>query len=130
MLLANLAKSPSLKRLLTLSIPAVASLSASISALDQLLDLFVKGAEGSWNPAADFDYLAYLFADLAKYEQGRRYFLEERPYDKVVPISKLAVFTERGSEVRRRGVANTIKYVDLAPEVTQRVTDPVPATEM
>ena len=109
MLLANLAKSPSLERLLTITLPAAPSLSTSTSAIDQLLDLFVKGAENSWNPAANFDYLAYLFADLAKWEAGRRYFLEERAYDHVVALSKLVVFTERGSEVRRKGVASTIK---------------------
>ena len=66
MLLANMAKSDSIERLLTLKRDVALGLSASKIAIDQLMDCFVKGAEGSWNLKADFDYLAYLFADLAK----------------------------------------------------------------
>ncbi|MCJ1313852.1 hypothetical protein MMC25_007532 [Agyrium rufum] len=66
MLLANLAKSDSISRLLTLKRPVVASLSSdSKLAIDQLLDVFIKGANEAWNPKANYDYLAYLFADLA-----------------------------------------------------------------
>ncbi|KAK3364868.1 hypothetical protein B0T24DRAFT_712188 [Lasiosphaeria ovina] len=40
--------------------------------LNQLVDLFVKGMDGSYNnKPADFDYLAYLFADLAKHREIR-----------------------------------------------------------
>ena len=66
MLLANMAKSDSIERVLTLKRDVPLGLSSSKIAIDQLMDCFVKGAEGSWNPNADFDYLAYLFADLAK----------------------------------------------------------------
>lgn len=64
MLLANLAKSDSIFRLLTLkrSLPP-ASLTTSPLAIDQLMDCFVKE---NYNKHADYDYLAYLFADLAK----------------------------------------------------------------
>jgi hypothetical protein len=30
------------------------------------MDCFVKGAAGAYNAKADFDYLSYFFADLAK----------------------------------------------------------------
>ena len=66
MLLANLAKSDLLSRLLTLERKPVSSLSESPIALTQLLTLYAKGANKSYNPEASFDYLAYLFADLAK----------------------------------------------------------------
>lgn len=66
MLLANMAKSDSMERLITLKRPPPADLSKSIFALDQLMDCFVRGAHGAYNKSADFDYLAYLFADLAK----------------------------------------------------------------
>ena len=66
MLLANMAKSDSLSRLLTLQRPSVPNLSSSKIAIDQLMDCFVKGATGTYNLKADYDYLAYLFADLAK----------------------------------------------------------------
>lgn len=76
MLLSNLAKSDSLARLLTLTRPAMPSLSASTTsqpirktdnAIDQLLALFNAGVHGKYNPLATFEHLAYLFADLAKF---------------------------------------------------------------
>lgn len=67
MLLSNLAKSDSFVRLLDLRRPTVPSLSpTAINAFDQLLDLFNKGVGGSYNPKSKFEYLPYLFADLAK----------------------------------------------------------------
>ena len=121
MLLANLSKSDTLTRLLTLSRPVPKDLSTSPIAIDQLLDLFVKGAEGSYNKDADFDYLCYLFADLSKHEAGRKHFLTPRKEDQdIVPLSKLIVFTEHKSEIRRRGVASTIK--NAAFDVDQHPT--------
>jgi len=66
MLLANMAKSDSIERILTLKRDVPLGLSTSKLAIDQLMDCFVKGPKASWNPNADYDYLAYLFADLAK----------------------------------------------------------------
>ncbi|OAP60544.1 hypothetical protein AYL99_05546 [Fonsecaea erecta] len=112
MLLANLAKTDDMEKLISLkrALPAK-TVSTSSYALDQLLDCFVKGADGSLNKHANFDYLAYLLADLSKHKVGRDYFLSKRDYDGVVPISKLTVFTEHKSHIRRRGVASTIKNV-------------------
>lgn len=111
MLLANLAKWDDLKSILTLERPAPKELSSNNRAIDQLLDLFVKGADGTYNKDADYDYLAYLFADLAKHEEGRQYFVTKQSYDDVVPLTKLTVFTEHKSVIRRKGVASTIKNV-------------------
>lgn len=111
MLLANLAKWDELKDILTVEKPAPKELASNNRAIDQLLDLFVKGADGTYNKAADFDYLSYLFADLAKHEEGRQYFLTKQEYDGVVPLTKLIVFTEHKSDIRRKGVASTIKNV-------------------
>jgi len=110
MLLSNLAKSDHLERLITLkrSLPDK-SVSISPYVLDQLFDCFVKGADGSLNKNANFDYLSYLLADMSKYQSGREHFLSRREYDGVVPLSKLTVFTEHKSDVRRKGVASTIK---------------------
>lgn len=110
MLLANLAKSDAITKLPTLKREVPKPLSTSPVAIDQLLDCFVKGASGSYNPNADYDYLSYLFADLAKHEAGRKHFLTPRQEDDdIVPLTKLVVFTEHKSTIRRRGVANTIK---------------------
>nr|KAK5434739.1 Protein hgh1 [Exophiala xenobiotica] len=112
MLLSNLAKSERLERLITLkrAVPEQ-SVSTSPYALDQLFDCFVKGADGTLNKGANFDYLAYLLADMSKHKAGRDHFLSKREYDGVVPVSKLMVFTEHKSDIRRRGVASTIKNV-------------------
>lgn len=110
MLLANMAKSDKLKDVLTLKRAVPKPLSTSPFAIDQLLDCFVKGQEGSYNPKANFDYLCYLFADISKHEDGRKHFLAPRAEDaNIVPLSKLTVFTEHKSVIRRRGVASTIK---------------------
>lgn len=83
--------------------------STSKRVLDQFMDVFVKGSNRSLNPNADYDYLSYVFADLSKFEEGRKYLLGKQEYDGVVPITKLVVFTEHGSLTRRKGIASTIK---------------------
>jgi hypothetical protein len=107
MLLANMAKSELITKLLTLRREVPKPLSTSPIAIDQLLDCFVKGADHSYNKDADYDYLSYLFADVSKHEAGRQHFLNPRKEDAgIVPLTKLVVFTEHKSTIRRRGVAN------------------------
>ncbi|KAK2810466.1 hypothetical protein FQN50_002955 [Emmonsiellopsis sp. PD_5] len=113
MLLANLAKSDSIKRLVNLTRPIPKDVSTSPKALDQLMDCFIKGQDGGINKATDsnYDYLAYLFADISKFEEGRSYFITKQDYDSIIPITKLTVFTEHRSHIRRKGVASTLKNV-------------------
>ncbi|KAL4801745.1 hypothetical protein BDV18DRAFT_148119 [Aspergillus unguis] len=111
MLLANLGKSEKIKKLFTLKRRTAEPVSNSAYAVDQLMDCFVKGAEGALNRHSNYDYLSYLFADLSKLEEGRAYFTSRQEYDGVVPVTKLTVFTEHSSTIRRRGVASTIKNV-------------------
>jgi Domain of unknown function (DUF383)/Domain of unknown function (DUF384) len=112
-LLANLTKSHTLDRIITLARSKPSGnppISTSPIAMDQLMDCFVK--ETPNRPAADYDYLSYVFADLSIHEVGRKYFLTKQAYDGVVPITKLTVFTdEHRSHIRRKGVASTIKNV-------------------
>jgi hypothetical protein len=109
MLLANMAKSDRLRRIINLTRDIPKSVSKSARAMDQLMDCFVQGAEGRLNKDANYDYLAYLFADLSKFQEGRAYFTMKQNYDCVLPLTKLIVFTEHKSDIRRRGVASTIK---------------------
>ncbi|KAK3323464.1 putative cytoplasm protein [Cercophora scortea] len=109
MLLANLAKWDGLKTILTRKRSPPEGLGSDDVVLNQLIDLFVKGADGTYNKAADFDYLAYVFADLSKHPEIRKYFLSSQYYDGVMPLNKIKVFTEHKSDVRRKGVASTIK---------------------
>ena len=111
MLLANMSKRDTIKTLLTKKQAPPEGLKSNDLAINQLLDLFVKGFDGSYNKHADFDYLAYLFADLTKHEEVRRHFTTRQEYDGEFPLTKIKVFTEHKSDVRRRGVASTIKNV-------------------
>lgn len=78
--------------------------------MDQLLDCFVKGAEGCYNKHADYDYLSYFFADLAKFPHGRKYLTTPQPHDNdIIPLTKIIVFTSHSSHIRRLGVASAIK---------------------
>jgi hypothetical protein len=111
MLLANLAKWEGFKDMLKRKQTPPAKLGSDDMILNQLMDLFVKGQDGAYNKKADFDYLAYVFADLSKHAEIRRFFVEVQDYDNAVPLTKLKVFTEHKSDIRRRGVASTIKNV-------------------
>ncbi|CAK7268862.1 Protein hgh1 [Sporothrix epigloea] len=111
MLLANLAKWDGLKDILQRKQDAPEGLGSDDRVVNQLMDLFVKGAEGAYNKNADYDYLSYFFADLAKHAEVRQYFFERQDYDNVIPLTKIRVFTEHKSVVRRKGVASTIKNV-------------------
>jgi hypothetical protein len=66
MLLANMAKNDVIKKLLTMTQDPPKDLSKSKNVMDQLMDCFVKGAEGTYNKNANYDYLSYVFADIAK----------------------------------------------------------------
>lgn len=111
MLLANLAKSDGFKSILQRKQPCPDALGSDDGVFNQLLDLFVKGQDNSYNKKADYNYLSYVFADLAKHADVRHFLLTEQPYDKIVPLTKLKVFTEHKSGIRRKGVASTIKNV-------------------
>ncbi|SCU82892.1 LAME_0C03268g1_1 [Lachancea meyersii CBS 8951] len=115
-LLTNLAKEDYITRILTLAKKDAgdAGLDKSVfksgKAMDCLMDCFVKGPDRTLNKFANFDYLAYFFADLSRFRMGREYFIQEQEYDGIVPVSKLLVFTEKyDSKTRREGVASTIK---------------------
>ncbi|KAF2712101.1 DNA-binding protein-like protein HGH1 [Pleomassaria siparia CBS 279.74] len=110
MLLANMAKDDAMQRIFDLKRDIPAGLSTSKWAIDQLLDCFVKGAEGAYNKHANYDYLAYFFADLAKFKEGREYLTNPQAHDSdIIPLTKLQVFTDHTSHIRRLGVASTIK---------------------
>lgn len=111
MLLANLAKWDGLDSILDRKQDPPQTLGSNDLVMNQLVDLFVKGADGTYNKDADYDYLAYFLADLAKHPAVRQYFLTRQEYDGVIPLTKIKVFTEHKSDIRRKGVASTIKNV-------------------
>jgi hypothetical protein len=118
MLLANLVKHTSLARLIGLSRSATSPVSKSTIAMDQLMDCFISTPSTAspssktipaTNPA--YDYLSYVFASLSAHSPGRLYFLTPQPYDSILPLTKLTPFTENASQIRRAGVASTIKNI-------------------
>ncbi|KAI4213186.1 MAG: hypothetical protein LQ351_004132 [Letrouitia transgressa] len=111
MLLANLSKSDSMARLLTLTRKPVPSLSTSPNALTQLLNLYSKGAKARYNPHASFDHLAYLIAELSKFPSTAT-FLTSSSH----PLAQhLAPFTTPSTSYERRlGTASTIRNTLLA----------------
>lgn len=108
-LLANIAKDDAVTSIFQIKAAQTSTDLKSPLAVDQLVDCFVKGAEKKLNKHATFDYLAFVFADISRLNEGRKYFSTAQTYDNVVPLSKLLVFTEYENPVRRAGVASTIK---------------------
>ncbi|MCJ1342896.1 hypothetical protein MMC31_001085 [Peltigera leucophlebia] len=124
MLLANLSKSPSLERLLDLKRAKVPALSSSDSALGQLIDLFNLGSK--YNSSATFDYLAYVFADLAKFTSMTRYLLSQTPEDPFPVITKLIPSTTHPSLPRRLGISLLLKNFTLtSPSPTSLLHPPI-----
>ncbi|ORY86762.1 DUF383/DUF384 domain-containing protein [Protomyces lactucae-debilis] len=123
MLLSNLAKGDQIKSLLTLKRKSLGDISQSTEAMNQLMDCFVQGAEKKLNPYANFDFLANLFSDLTRFEEVRLFFLQKQDYDDTVPLSKLVVFTEVESHVRRTGVASVIKNCCFAVKNHPQILD-------
>lgn len=110
-LITNLAKNDKITKVFEIEVePTNKDVFKSKKAVDCLIDCFVKGSERNLNKNANFDYLAFFFADLSRFLEGRKYFTTKQEYDDIVPISKLLVFTEKyDSKIRREGVASTIK---------------------
>lgn len=119
MLLANMAKHDSIQRLVTIkpSPPASAAANAggkphqNPTGLDQLLDIFNQGADNKYNASANFNYLAYLFADIAKFPSCASHLLTSQPYDGIRPLEKLLPFISHASVIRRRGCSAATKNI-------------------
>ncbi|QPG75190.1 hypothetical protein FOA43_002540 [Brettanomyces nanus] len=113
-LLSNMAKSDSILKVfdvqVSLKTDKQKEVFKSSKAINCLMDLFVKGGDRKLNSYANYDYLAYFFADISRFKKGRQYFITEQKYDGVVPLMKLLVFTEKyDCKARRQGVSSIIK---------------------
>ncbi|GAA5846764.1 hypothetical protein JCM9279_004431 [Rhodotorula babjevae] len=80
-----------------------------IAALDLLLEVFLKGEGKKYNPNANYDFLASVFANVSLLPQGRAFLLATPDRTIEPPLVKLISFTEHPSTIRRGGVASTIK---------------------
>lgn len=111
-----------------------------ILALDLLLEVHLRGEGKKYNPNANYDFLASVFANISlvslrhlvqhcspplgspgmlnfslfappQFPQGRAFLLAAPDASVEPPLSKLISFTEHPSPIRRGGVASTIKLV-------------------
>ncbi|KAL8276156.1 hypothetical protein RQP46_011450 [Phenoliferia psychrophenolica] len=80
-----------------------------VEALDLLLEVFLKGEGKKYNPNADYDFLASVFANVSTITPGRSYLLAAPSPELEPPLVKLISFTEHPSTIRRGGVASSIK---------------------
>ncbi|SCV68378.1 BQ2448_499 [Microbotryum intermedium] len=80
-----------------------------IEALELLLEVFLKGEGKQYNPNANYDFLASVFANVSTIPLGRSFLLSTTSPDAEPPLFKLISFTEHPSTIRRGGVASCIK---------------------
>lgn len=142
MLLSNMSKLESVSRQLldlrlSFAVPAEGDSVADgtteeLEALDVLLEVFLKGEGKKYNPNANYDFLASVFANVStvsslapevtssadpscstsqKIPIGRAFLLATPSPDMEPPLAKLISFTEHPSTIRRGGVASSIKCV-------------------
>ncbi|KAJ3561533.1 hypothetical protein NP233_g10132 [Leucocoprinus birnbaumii] len=123
----------------------------SVSALPLLVDAFVQGATigdikdlEKRKRKGELHFLANVFANLTVSPIGRNYFLSPQPTNVLkptenlgFPLSRIVPFTEHRDQIRRGGVASTIKNCAflatghkciLSPETTQIAIPPNPTT--
>ncbi len=103
-LLSNMAKSDSMSRIFSMN-----DMFKSSKILNCLVDIFTFGTNHKINRFANYDYLAYFFADTSRFETGRTYYTSRQDYDSEIPLKKLLKFTTDESKARREGTAYTIK---------------------
>lgn len=78
--------------------------------MNQLLDVFVTGANKLFNAYANYDHLSNLFSDLTRFKKAREFFTTVQDYDTLYPLSKVIVFlSPECSEIRRLGTASLLK---------------------
>jgi hypothetical protein len=66
MLLSNITKIEVIStKLLSLNAQPIKDLSSSMQAMDQLVDVFVKGLNKEYNKEAEFHFLASVFANVS-----------------------------------------------------------------
>ncbi|ORY74997.1 hypothetical protein BCR35DRAFT_306395 [Leucosporidium creatinivorum] len=80
-----------------------------VHALELLLEVFLRGEGKKYNPNANYDFLASVFANVSTIPLGRSFLLSTPSPELEPPLVKLISFTEHPSPIRRGGVASCIK---------------------
>ncbi|KAJ8655716.1 hypothetical protein O0I10_008601 [Lichtheimia ornata] len=124
MLLSNMTKyEPTCVRVLEGEAKPLPGLSESTRLLDHLVEAFHRGHKRAYNPKAEFNFLASVFANVSGIRAGRVYFLENAAHDKLAPLTKLQIFTEDPNVIRRGGVDATIKNCCFETRQHERILD-------
>ncbi|CAG8433605.1 1189_t:CDS:10 [Ambispora gerdemannii] len=115
MLLSNITKDEKIAdKLLNATMPETANttnttLVSSTRAMDQLVDVFVKGVNKEYNKHAEYHFLSSVFANVTILQQGRDFFLTDAPQYNLPPLTSLIIFIEHSNVIRRGGVVSCIK---------------------
>ncbi|KAI8144617.1 hypothetical protein BJV82DRAFT_667817 [Fennellomyces sp. T-0311] len=124
MLLSNMTKhEPTCVKLLEGEAKPLPGLCDSTRLMDHLVEAFHRGHKKAYNPKAEFNFLASVFSNVSGIRLGRVYFLEDAPYDKHAPLTKLQIFTEDPNIIRRGGVDATIKNCCFETRQHERILE-------
>ncbi|KAF6007025.1 hypothetical protein HII13_004701 [Brettanomyces bruxellensis] len=122
-LLSNMAKSDSMSRIFSMNLEnnGMNDMFKSSKIPNCLIDIFTFGTNHKINRFANYDYLAYFFADTSRFETGRTYYTSRQDYDSEIPLKKLLKFTTDESKARREE-----KQMDsqqrIEPDIEIRIT--------
>lgn len=126
MLLSNMTKyEPTCVKVIQATAEPVEGLSQSTRLLDQLVEAFHKGYKKEYNPEAEFHFLASVFSNVSSIRLGRVFMIERAPVDNISPLTKLQIFTEDRSVIRRGGVVSVIKNCCFETREHERLLDPL-----
>ncbi|KAG2217268.1 hypothetical protein INT45_009308 [Circinella minor] len=124
MLLSNMTKhEPICVKLLEGEAKPLPGLCESNRLMDHLVEAFHRGHKKAYNPKAEFNFLASVFSNVSGIRAGRVYFIEDAPYDKLAPLTKVQIFTEDSNVIRRGGVDSTIKNCCFETRQHERILD-------
>jgi hypothetical protein len=100
-----------------------ASKNEGVEIIDNLLEIFMKGDSSVVNKSANFHFLAGVFANITTCPQGSQFFLHPSTIDGVKRMSKLLVFTEHASVMRRGGCVSAIKNIAYSVNLSSQGVD-------
>ncbi|KAI8986034.1 hypothetical protein BDB01DRAFT_75846 [Pilobolus umbonatus] len=124
MLLSNMSKyEPICVKIVQAKAKPVENLSKSDRLLDQLVEAFHRGYKKEYNPEADFHFLASVFSNVSCIRLGR-VFMIEPAMDGLSPLTKLQIFTENSSIIRRGGIDSVIKNCCFETRQHERLLNP------
>ncbi|KAI9357519.1 hypothetical protein BD770DRAFT_322009 [Pilaira anomala] len=126
MLLSNMTKyEPTCVKVIQAKAEPIEGLTSSRRLLDQLVEVFHKGYKKEYNPQAEFHFLASVFSNVSSIRLGRVFMIERAAVDNLSPLTKLQIFTEDPSVIRRGGVDSVIKNCCFETREHERLLDPL-----